>query len=336
MNRAELIRQGPPDMKYKPEHSPTWKERIGLRFAPAYWAFTPRQNAIFDQGRFPWYVTPRHIDDFPWPSLNVPERITCSHLDYNEAFRHWVAWCVEYGSQLHIVQHGGGFGSMKVHGLEDHYLSICDVFYSWGWSGPKVQPGPSWWLQRQAKRIKTNPSGYIYWVLNAVPKEPYREMSFPQGEQFREYLDDQFTLAGLLSPQLRRQIVLRLYPEDYGWKIREQWQSRFPDIRIEKPGMPITKGLSGSKLAIVTTNTTTLLECLAANHPTVAFLNPKHWELRESAKPYFRLLREEAGILAGTPSETVDALRRARWPNWWRDRPIQSQREEFCREFART
>ena len=327
--RSELIRCGPPEMTCQPAYHPSWKERAALGLARAVGPYWQGYEAVFDMRKFPFYATPRHYSELP---NNPPRRIVCSHLDYNGEFRYWVADCVERGSELHILQHGGGFGSMAEMGLEEHYMSICDVFHSWGWTGPKVEPWPSWWLGRLKQRVRLNPNGYIYWVLTAVPKQPYRKLSMPQGEAFQDYLEDQFRLAALLSPELRRQIVLRLYPEDYGWNIEQQFRQRFPDITIEKPGVPIAKGLSGARLVIVTANLTTLLETLACNIPTVAFWNPNQWLLRESARRYYDALRG-VGILNDSPEQAAERLRN---PAPWYDFILQSARRDFCREFAGT
>lgn len=86
-----------------------------------------------------------------------------------------------------------------------------------------------------------------------------------------------------------------------------------------------------------TYNSTGFLETLGRNIPTIMFWNPKHWELRPSAQPYFDLLKE-AGILHETP-EAAAARAAEVWDDvagWWNQPEVQDARRCFCDRFART
>jgi putative transferase (TIGR04331 family) len=82
-------------------------------------------------------------------------------------------------------------------------------------------------------------------------------------------------------------------------------------------------------------NQTTLLESLAANIPTIAFWDPRLWELRAEAEADFQLLRA-AGILHHEPEAAAAAVHDF-WPqvkDWWNQTGVQQAREQFVQRHA--
>jgi putative transferase (TIGR04331 family) len=95
--------------------------------------------------------------------------------------------------------------------------------------------------------------------------------------------------------------------------------------------------LNESRLCIGTYNSTTDLETLSRNFPTIVFFNTRHWELRESAKPFFEELRE-VGIYHETPQSAAAKVNEVyKDPMvWWNSPEVQAARKNFCQRFART
>ncbi len=85
-----------------------------------------------------------------------------------------------------------------------------------------------------------------------------------------------------------------------------------------------------SRLYIFTYNATTFLESFTMNVPTVIYWNPMHWELRESAAPYFDDLKP-VGIFHETPQSAAQHVS-VIWDNvdaWWADLALQEVLERF-------
>ena len=84
-------------------------------------------------------------------------------------------------------------------------------------------------------------------------------------------------------------------------------------------------------------NATTYLESFTMNVPTVLFWNPSHWELRDSAKPYFELIKE-VGIFHETPESAANHIIKI-WDNvdkWWTSKPVSDAVNQFCERFSKT
>ena len=97
------------------------------------------------------------------------------------------------------------------------------------------------------------------------------------------------------------------------------------------------KSISKNRLIVSTQNSTTMLELLAANVPTVLFWNEEHWELNSLARPYYDELRD-VGILHNTPESAAMHINKV-WnkvDSWWTKQDTQNVRIKFCDQYAKT
>jgi putative transferase (TIGR04331 family) len=80
---------------------------------------------------------------------------------------------------------------------------------------------------------------------------------------------------------------------------------------------------------------TTFLEAMAANVPSIMFLDPKHWDFRPEAQPYLDLLRR-AGILYNTPQSAAQQVAGIydQVDSWWFSETVQEARQRFANHFA--
>lgn len=93
--------------------------------------------------------------------------------------------------------------------------------------------------------------------------------------------------------------------------------------------------LGECRLSIATYNGTTYLETFAQNYPTLLYLTPNHWELRDDAKIYFDILKE-VGIFhdnADSLAKKIEEIYKDPL-SWWQDEKIQNAKNIFCKNFA--
>ena len=82
---------------------------------------------------------------------------------------------------------------------------------------------------------------------------------------------------------------------------------------------------------------TSFLESLVINAPTILFWDNEQCPMREEAQPYFQLLLDK-GILYYNPEYAADKVSEI-WDNvqgWWQQPEVQKAKNEFCHQFART
>ena len=240
----------------------------------------------------------------------------------------------ESGVPLVIGQHGGNYGMALWSFTEDHQIEIADQFLSWGWdkSGYKNIYPVGNFKDFSKKKLSSCKGGIALMVEMTIPRQSYHMYSVPVASgQYLEYFDDQCRFVSALPENLRDQLLVRLYSVDYELSQRQRWLDQFPKIKLDEGTKTLEMLLNGTRLYISTYNATTYLESLFRNFPTIIFWNPKHWELRDSALPYFEKLKS-VGIFHDTPEAAAQQMA-AVWSdvsNWWESAEVQAVRMEFC------
>ena len=272
-----------------------------------------------------------------WPKQ--PKIIwTSNAFSSDEVFKAAIAKMTNAGTPLIIGQHGGHYGIGRWNFQEEHELAIADYYFSWGWRDP---------MHRHIKPIgKIKPPSFS----KLGYKTPYRAtlvtttlqrysgsmISSFMSTQYLDYLQDMFVFVEHLPSAVRQNLIVRLYPHDEGWSQEARWRENFGDIELDSGRLDIGKLMAESKIYISTYNATTYLESLTIGVPTVIFWNPNHWELRNTAIPYFEELKE-VGIFHESP-ESAARHCAAIWDDvdsWWKRVEVQSCIQKFCHQYAR-
>lgn len=274
--------------------------------------------------------------DLPWPRR--PKLIyTSNSYNVNDIFKAWAAARVDEGSPLVIGQHGGTCGASRWNFIEEHEQAIADRCLTWGWSENPAKHYPTCALKLQGERTgRWNPQGGILLATMVAPRYSYWMYSGMIAGQTLGYLEDQFRFAASLPDSLRAQLLVRLYVHDMGWGQMARWRDRLPDVRLASTRSSFLRQARHSRIVVATYNSTTFLETLGLDIPTVIFWNPRHWELRLSAQPYFARLKE-VGILHDTPESAARQIATV-WEDvrgWWHRTEVQEARRIFCDHFAR-
>jgi putative transferase (TIGR04331 family) len=267
-----------------------------------------------------------------------PRFILTANNHYNDdAFKIWAASKIDVGIPFITIEHGG-FGSNAFNGGIKYQLDVSDCSLSWGWEEgvrypqvkafgfPKFAGNPQKW----------DPQGFALLVQGDMPRYSFDIRAMALTSQMLEYFEDQYQFYAALPESIQHELLVRLYPGDYGWNQKQRWQDCFPEIRLDQGDVPMSNLIKKSRLYISTYNATTYLESLSMNVPTIMFWNPNHWELRDDAIPYFNRLKE-VGIFHET-SESAAAKVAEVWDDvsgWWKQPVVQEVRESFCHRFAR-
>ena len=276
------------------------------------------------------------INSQGWPSK--PKVIfTSSSYSTDDFFKVYAAEKTEQGVPLVIGQHGGGVGTQLWAFYEEHQLAICDSFLSWGWteiSEPKVKPIG----QLKTKHplgIQHSKKNGIMLVTCKLPIQSYHLFSSPIAGQWLDYFNDQCSFVDTLTDKIRDVLTVRLKSDLYGWEPIYRWKDRFPDIAIDEGHSNINNLIKKNRIYVSTYNATTFLESFTMNIPTIMFWNPNHWELRDSAIPFFDRLKE-VGILHDTPESAAEHVNTI-WEDvnsWWEGDILQETLKSFKKRYS--
>lgn len=273
----------------------------------------------------------------PWPKR--PKVIfTSNNFAADDVFKAWTAEKTESGIPYVIGQHGGYYGTGKYPShFETNEVATADRYLTWGWAdnNPKHYPGA-------ALRIVGMPTGT--WdpaggLLQVITHE-MRYTRDPWGVESMQsdYREDQFRFASALPQHIRGALTVRLHAAaaSHGQPHDVLWQSRYPDVRLDPGTGPIESLIRQCRLYVYTYNSTGFLETLGRDIPTIVFWNPRHWELRPSAKPYFDRL-QQVGIFHESPESAAAKVAEV-WSDvagWWNRSDVQETRRYFCDRFSR-
>ena len=270
-----------------------------------------------------------------WP--RSPKGIfTSVSYSLDDVFKIWTANKVEVGVPLFIGQHGGHFGTSPFSFQESHPIKISDKFLSWGWSQPEVSKIiPIGNIKEFDSRPNYNKQGIALLVEINMSQYSGYLYSVPVSSQILYYFDDQFKFFSALPESLREKVLVRFPGADKGWNSKLRWEDKFTNVKIDSRKKSLKALVKESRLIISTSNTTTYLESLLWNVPTIIFWDVKYWEIKESVKPYFDLL-ESVGIFHKTPDSAANKVTEV-WDDvsiWWESENVQNARKEFCIKFS--
>jgi putative transferase (TIGR04331 family) len=339
-----------------------------LREVPQFWPLVPTISADANMNQRQWVVNGESRSDFescaytliprqiptvylegyerlieqasgmPWP--RQPKMIwTSNSHNSNDVFKAWAAEKTECGSPLVIGQHGGCYGMGRWLFNENHDIAISDCYLSWGWSEPdqpKVNPVGQLKAKQPLKVRHAEQTGALL-VTGVVTRYSYHMFSAMVSRQWINYFNDQCAFVEKLPAHIREALTVRLRPQDFGWDQAARWRDSFPNVQLDDGLSNINDLIRQSRLYIATYNATTYLESFSMNIPTVIYWNPCHWELRDSAIPYFEDLKR-VGIFHDTPGSAARHVATI-WDDvdaWWKSPELQKVLKNFKERYCHT
>jgi putative transferase (TIGR04331 family) len=257
---------------------------------------------------------------------------------YDEIFKQWAAACSEQGMALLGCQHGGNYGALALMPSEDHETSIVDRYYSWGWNRAgrpaAVTPMPAPKLIGRERKPREQGRQGVLWVATTMPRYLVQFPWTPR--EFESYLGWQRRFAATLDASVFSEVRLRPHREDNGWDLAQRLRDEFPALQIESWDVSFQDSLDNCALYVCDHLSTTFIEALSANTPTVLFWDFRANELRPEASAYYDLLLKN-GILFDHPENAASAVNAilADIGGWWNEPERQKAVAMFCKRFAR-
>lgn len=259
---------------------------------------------------------------------------------FQEEFKQWAALSAEHNTILIGTQHGGGYGSDLYLPEERFETEITDIYYTWGWeklnTKAKIKPFYATKLVGE-KEIGPNDARKGILFLSTLHTR-YPIYILPRSLYYGEYIKWQLRFMNAVLKKLRCEIRARLHTTNAGIEIAEQWKSQLSDIFIEDwMDTPFIKSLIMCRISVFDHLSTTFLQALALNKPSILFCNPNHVIIRDEAKPFYEKLRG-CGILFYCPEEAAHTLNNVYTDveGWWNNPARQKVVKIFCGQFARS
>lgn len=270
-------------------------------------------------------------EQLPWPK--DPKFIfTSNNYDLNDISQLWIAKKVESNYKYIVGQHGSNYGVHSYLG----YLSIeeetCDKFLTWGWSNGIPQQVPAFVFKTSGIKRKYN----SYGGLLLIERNMYEKVhTWDVTAEFNIYFEDQKKFIQSLTNQIRKYLSVRLHPQT---SLSDQL--RYKDINhsinFDNGSFSMNQLIKQSRLVVHSYDSTSMLELLSQNIPSIAFWKSGLDHINDNAKSYYQMLLE-VGIIHLTPQSAASKINEI-WCNvdgWWMQESIQEARRIFCDRYAR-
>lgn len=231
-------------------------------------------------------------------------------------------------------QHGGGFGFFEDYCPEVSERENSQRFYSWGWKekNTRILPHP-----KLNSRVNTNShKNNILLVLEEVSRYWYRLTYYPIGSAFfNSYLKALTTFIENLDTKFN--VNLRPYPGDFGWSVNQRLQDHFTNRHWHIVEGDFNQAISEAKLCVIGNFSTSFLDTLSKNIPTVVFYDPKIYRFRKEAQKHVERLIE-VGIFHDKAENAAQFINEIfhHPDDWWNKDYVQKVRSEFVEHYAIT
>ena len=274
--------------------------------------------------------------------------VTANAFAAQEVYKVWAGLGVEQGHASHVIlQHGANYGHSKVMSEEEFETTSTDYYLSTGWrdsARPSIKSiAASAFLGGIAGYEKNSPNsidaGQILWVLCSLPRYQYTQWSAAQGPGFINYLDDQCGFVNALAETSRSKLKCRPYHYDYGWGDLYYFKDKCGAFPIDTELKPLRQGISAAKVVVFTYESTSMMESMAMNIPTVCYWNPEKWAWRSEAQGLLKQLKDAGIYHESGPSAAVHLnalMQSGELMKWWCSEKVQAARLAYCAQYAAT
>ena len=240
------------------------------------------------------------------------------------------------GERIVAVQHGGSYGWAALVPLLAEVEYGHDAFVSWGWRAHDDYDGnfvplPYPLLSRNLGAYEPTDDHMILVGAVMYSFNPRFDL-YPDMLRYRPRKRE---FLSALPPHVRAMVRYRPYYLDGTFDDAAYLRRIFPDLKVHEGDL--IPSLMRIKLAVLDHHTTTLAITMAANVPTVCFWNESDWPIGRTAQPHFDRLKR-AGIVFDAPADAARHIADI-WPRvqeWWAGTAVQSARQDWCEEFARS
>lgn len=249
-----------------------------------------------------------------------------------------IAFILEKGGRWISAQHGGSYGQALSFPLGKIEYEATGGFITWGWKYKHIYDSNYYALSSpmlsKLKKHEEREDSMIF-VGNMLPAYVYRLNNYLAPEQIKDYLRNKMLFLEHLEQGVLNKLKYRPYFDDYGTKEMEYVGEILPKNQFLIKGK-LTDFFPRIRLAVIDHPTTTFLQSLVMNTPTILYWDPAQFIFCKDASPFFDRLRD-AGILFDRPEAAAKKVNEV-WPDvksWWDNPDRQCVKDDFCFRFAR-
>ena len=270
-----------------------------------------------------------------FPTPKNPNYIWTSGAFYaDEIFKIKVAESITKKIPYIIGQHGGFYGQNLFDQNETFETSVSDFFFSWGWSSKKQKNIiPVGCFKSAIKRQKDILKSNCFLIIGSTSRYSSSLSSMPISSQTKLSNQDQINFLKTLSPNVLSNVQVKPYLNDYKWDLERTIKKELPNVNIIDKNINYKKILSMSKLIICGWNSTTFLESMLNDIPTVVFWSKNYLEMRKETFGHYNNL-QRVGIFHDNYLSAANHINKIHnnVDLWWNSKELIKAKKDFIEE----
>jgi len=249
----------------------------------------------------------------------------------NTVFKLLAAEWQEKGTLLLYHQHGGNYGTDLSFFQEEYEMSLSDVYYTFGWGESKGGTRP---MTTAFPKIIKKSNNKILLMCGDYPEFPYKFFYGPMPGTFEKV--SQNTVEFVKKIINEKSLFIRLKENNNHYNLKSTIVDLNKNLVFDNFKKTSFSRFSESRLVVHNYLSTSYLETLALNIPTVCFYDAEHtYRFRKQAQPFIDEL-ENVGILHRTAESAAEFVNEVESnpEDWWNSIDVQEARRSFCEQYA--
>lgn len=253
--------------------------------------------------------------------VKMPVEIVDSTACYNDiVFKFFVAEALKQGSKLAIIQHGGNHGLEKY--IRSGELEVADKYYTWGNDFVKnnrgnmcAMPLPKTLRIKRGKRGKRGGVLFVGYMYRPFVSCFWHLWSVKMEELYRE--EDIFFQG--LRQECQKELTVRCDPNDSWWERKTRLAQKFPWMRFDS-NRSYYKSMAETRLVVTNLISTTYIEAINCDIPTLIFCSEKFFVPDENAVGMLNELRR-VKVFLDNPYDAADFVNQHldSIDSWWKE-----------------
>ena len=267
--------------------------------------------------------------------LNLPDApdiiFTGSGVEVDEIIRIYIARNINKGSEYIISQHGGVYGTRLIPTKSEFYEHrVCDKWISWGWTDSKNLKIKRGLNIKEIGRKKIDFSKGKN-ILYALPNITFISSRLMPLHPLKRIKQNKIIIQGL-KEDISKDFLIRSHPNH----IHEEYVKDIASGCAISSEKDFWTDLSNSKLFITTNNSTTFLQSMVPNCPTILILLDRQKDIRDISQDIYNQLEGVNIVFRDVQSAIRHINNVAKEPQkWWVLNEVQKARKQFCELHSR-
>ena len=268
---------------------------------------------------------------------------TTNGMYFDSIKTRYIAESVDNGSKLILAQHGGVYGHLNFNFLEDFEIRVSDCYLSWGWKKNNFKVKKIGIIKNCGSILRKKNKNFInntrcLFIVQDLRRHINNLTSLTCSKDFYEYyfkFCPEFISS--LKINIQNHLTARFLSNISQWNAHAFFKKKFSNIKITL-GQEETysDAINNARLVICTYLSTSFLECMMSNVPTILVL--------PSDKNVFNLTTQK--ILSKLKKNNIyfdNYLNAAKFinenwdciDNWWESKNTQNARKAFVKNFCK-